>query len=497
MSTRTAIYTRVSTERQADEDKTSLDEQREACHAYTDQHGLDVVAEYQDIGSGASRVRRSFKRMLADAKAGAFSAVVCWKSDRLFRGIGPAADVLEAIEPHDVTLLAVQDSIDRKTLGLWAALAGMEGENIKERMALGKVGAAKAGRVPVGSLPIGYRRGPERLPVVHEEEAEIVRRIFAECIAGRSVAKIAQDLNFDSIPTPSGHRWHKRPVLNILNREAYAGRSEYNGVAVAFPPIVEPAAWDKAQAAIRKRRFERTGQTRHTYTLQSLVECVECGRRFTARTKTKPTKANGLRPIPTRYYECGGSRDGVKCRKTRYVRADRLEELVWGLLEDLLLDPDTMRGAVEKATSPDTLDRDIRQISRDISRVDSETDLLTRSLMRGSIDEDRFDRLAAEQADKLTALREELDSMRRQRQADIDAVAAAESVQEWARQTAGSIRVLDAAGRREVVRAHVEKVRLDGAGTLSVTFRLPVPVACSDSGSRASSPAPCRSGRSA
>ena len=46
MSTRAAIYTRVSTEKQADEEKTSLDEQREACRAYASQHNLEIVAEY-------------------------------------------------------------------------------------------------------------------------------------------------------------------------------------------------------------------------------------------------------------------------------------------------------------------------------------------------------------------------------------------------------------------------------------------------------------------
>ena len=76
--------------------------------------------------------------------------------------------MLEAIEPHSVVPHAVQDSIDKKTLGLFAWVAGMERENIKERMALGKVGAAKAGRIPVARPPLGYRRaGADRLPVVH------------------------------------------------------------------------------------------------------------------------------------------------------------------------------------------------------------------------------------------------------------------------------------------------------------------------------------------
>ena len=49
--------------------------------------------------------------------------------------------------------------------------------------------------------------------------------------------------------------------------------------------------------------------------------------------------------------------------------------------------------------------------------MNAETDRLTRTFMRGNIDEDRFDRLAAEQADKLAALRDKLEGLKRQRQA--------------------------------------------------------------------------------
>ena len=147
-------------------------------------------------------------------------------------------------------------------------------------------------------------------------------------------------------------------MSDILHREAYAGRREYSGVEVAFPPIVDPATWEKAQAAIRQRRSEPTGQTRHIYTLQSLVSCSECGRRFIARTK------NGVSPSPIRYYLCGGKGDdGEKCRKTRHIRADRLERLVWDLLADFLLNPDAMRAVVETATAPDVLNRTSGRLS--------------------------------------------------------------------------------------------------------------------------------------
>ena len=359
-------------------------------------------------------------------------------------------------------------------------------------MDLGKVGAAKTGKIPVGRPPFGYRRGDlDRRPVIVENEARLVQRIFAEYVAGGGIEQIAQGLTFDAVPTPSAHRaeregqssdmprkgvghWHKSVVARILHEVAYGGSREYSGIAVDFPPIVEREVFEQARALIRRRRSQPTGHTRHNYSLQSKVECLVCGRRFVARTK------NGVSPAPLRYYVCGGSPDGAKCRKTRHVRADRLEALVWGLLADLLADPDMIRTVIETATEPDALDRDIRQIERDVARVNRETDALTRSHMRGTIDEARFDRLAAEQADKQAALREKLGTLERQRQDALSTATSVDAVEQWAREIAATLPKLDASEKREVVQRHVEKVAIDGPGNVKVTFSLPVSVESHD-----------------
>ena len=41
--------------------------------------------------------------MLADARAGRFDVIVCWKSDRLSRGVHPAAALLEVVEARPDT----------------------------------------------------------------------------------------------------------------------------------------------------------------------------------------------------------------------------------------------------------------------------------------------------------------------------------------------------------------------------------------------------------
>ena len=72
-------------------DKTSIAEQTSEMETYCEQRGLTVVGCNQEVGQGWSKKRTQFQKMLNDAKLGRFDTIVCWKSDRLSRGMYPAA----------------------------------------------------------------------------------------------------------------------------------------------------------------------------------------------------------------------------------------------------------------------------------------------------------------------------------------------------------------------------------------------------------------------
>ena len=175
---RAGLYARVSTSAQAGEDKTSLAEQVSAIEAYCKAHGLTVSARYEDVGSGVDRSRSAFQRLQADARAGALDVVIAWKSDRLARSGSSMGDLLDAVEVHKVEIHTVAGVFDRRYAELLASIARMERDAILERTALGKVGAARQGKWPAGSLPYGLRRGADGRPEIVEAEADVVRRLF-------------------------------------------------------------------------------------------------------------------------------------------------------------------------------------------------------------------------------------------------------------------------------------------------------------------------------
>ena len=222
---RAAIYARVSDKSQAEDDKTSISEQTGEMEAYCERKGLTITARYQEVGRGWSKKRPEFQRMLTDARRERFDTIVCWKSDRLSRGMYPAAALMEVVEAHQIQLEAVMDAIDMKTFGLMAAIGKIELDNFRERSTMGKRGSAKQGRMPAGAPPYGYRTGDDGKPEIYEPEAEVVRRIFHMYVhEGLAGTPICERMTSDDAPLRNpGSRWHKAYVSAILGREVYKG----------------------------------------------------------------------------------------------------------------------------------------------------------------------------------------------------------------------------------------------------------------------------------
>lgn len=147
---RIAIYTRVSTHDQNPE--MQLAEIRE----YAARRGWVVAAEYSDVGvSGSKESRPELNRMIRDAHARRFDAIVVWKLDRLGRSLKHLVNTLEDLASYGVTLVSLRDNLDLSTpsgrlmMHLLGAMAEFERELIRERVTAG-VHAARRRGVRIG-----------------------------------------------------------------------------------------------------------------------------------------------------------------------------------------------------------------------------------------------------------------------------------------------------------------------------------------------------------
>ena len=99
-----AIYCRVSTDEQ---DATNqLPEVKQLCS----HRGWTVARQYVETVSGTAKVKPELARLLADAHAGKFSAVVVWALDRLGRGgIAEIAGIVGKLDAAHVALVSVKE----------------------------------------------------------------------------------------------------------------------------------------------------------------------------------------------------------------------------------------------------------------------------------------------------------------------------------------------------------------------------------------------------
>ena len=217
---RVAIYARVSSERQAQED--TIASQLEALERRIRDDGLDCDPELRFIDDGVSGtllLRPGLERLRDQAAAGAIDRLYVLDPDRFSRKYAYQVLILEELARCGVEVVFLcnplgPDAAPRRTS--WsrsrAMIAEYERAKIMERSRRGKQHAARRGSVNVLSgAPYGYRYirkqdgdGEARYQVV-AEEARVARKIFEW--VGRdhcSIGEVTRRLKAGGHPHPDG-----------------------------------------------------------------------------------------------------------------------------------------------------------------------------------------------------------------------------------------------------------------------------------------------------
>ena len=511
---RAAIYARVSDKSQDGEDKTSIAEQTGDMEAYCESKGLTITARYQEVGRGWSKKRPEFQRMLADARKGRFDTIVCWKSDRLSRGMYPAAALMEVVEAHQIRLEAVLDAIDMKTFGLMAAIGKIELDNFRERSTMGKRGTAKQGRVPTGGVPYGYRIGDDGRFEVVEEQAEVVRRIFRMYVDERMGSySIAVRLTDEGVPTQSGKMlWLQSRVHHILRNATYTGTWVYGRyrhvstedgmkvydqpkdtwIEIPVPQVVDDETWKRAQKLKKQRGTKAKRNTKVVYLLQHLLKCGECGRNFHARaswTTTSVRKGKAYTydlTTPRRYYMCNGMQSmRLRCREKPYIRAEQLEEPIWREVKRVLQNPDLIVAGIADLDSQEGvgMEEEIAQAERDLRSIQMEEDRAIRLFVSGKITEAQLDLQRRFITERLESARAKLDDYLVQETSGAEKRRLMEEVLAWAREFGQGLDEVTPEERHDYLQMLVEEVIIDRDNNVDITLALPIDDDSSDSDS--------------
>ena len=228
----------------------------------------------------------------------------------------------------------------------------------------------------------------------------------------------------------------------------------------------------------------RSGRnTKLFYLLQHLVRCAECGylmgcqanRRQTSRRKGK----NYIYDLdtPRRYYNCYGMlNEGVKCREHSHIRAERLEEVVWGEVKRLLENPGLIVASIEAMdcqADGGGLADETAKAERDLQKVQMEEDRAIRLFVSGKITEKQLDHQRKFITERLETLRKVLDDHRARESAQAEKRALAEHIVEWTRRAGDRLDNLSDKGRREVLELLLDGATIDRHNKVNLTLAIP------------------------
>lgn len=315
-----AIYCRVSTEDQAREGN-SLVEQLEKLKDLCKYRDYNIYNVYEDAGISAKDMdhRPAFKRMLEDVRNNNVNVIVSYKLDRLTRSVRDLEVLISELEKYNCTLECAMDDINTSTANgrffvrMLTVLSQLEIERVSERTKFGMVGAIKDGHIPVRKT-LGFMRDNKKL-VINPAESEIVEIIFDLYLKGNSYQKIANILNKDNV---LNKKWLDTTILKILSNPLYKG-DFISGARVGNPvlyenvvePIISKKLWEECQVQTRKNTRNYT--RRNDYIFFQKIVCPNCK-------NIMACKAPGGSKKKYIYYQCN------KCKT--YIREDKLIELL-------------------------------------------------------------------------------------------------------------------------------------------------------------------------
>lgn len=209
---RAIIYTRVSTGQQA-ESGLGLTDQLDRATAAVAERSWTVVHVATDAGCSGKRLsgRPALTEALSMLDRGEADALVTLKLDRLSRSVQDFASLLAQAQRRGWQVVALDVGVDTSTpagkmvANVMAAVSQWESEVIGERTAAAHRVRSDAG-TRVGQSPI--------LPIAVRE------RIAAEVSQGRSLRRIAQDLNGENVPTAKGGTWYASTIAHVARSVA-------------------------------------------------------------------------------------------------------------------------------------------------------------------------------------------------------------------------------------------------------------------------------------
>ena len=515
--TRAAIYARVSSEKQAQQD--TIASQVQALRTRVAEEGLTLDEElcFIDDGySGSTLVRPALERLRDQAAAGAIDRLFVHSPDRLARRYAYQALLVDELQHCGVELVFLNRALgkgpeDDLLLQVQGIVAEYERAKILERSRRGKLHAARRGRVSVMTqAPYGYRyiskgiAGGDARYEICLAEVKIVQDIFRWVACERlSISQVARRLGEKSILSPHGRpTWDRSTVWGILRNPAYKGsagygkrkivprlprqRAQRNGseqprrpvswrrtspeewTSIPVPAIIEEPLFESVQEQLREnKQRHRLAEQGAKYLLQGLVVCQCCGYAMC-----------GFRNAGRIYYRCVGNvvhrMSKQRVCHNRSLHGKNLEGAIWTDVSALLVEPKRIAEEYERRLSIGSDPKEApsqRKLQMQTSRVQRQISKLIDAYSEGLIEKREFEPRIRDARALLENLKSEMRSQEQWQAQLAEMRHVIGQLESFAEQVRGRLDTADWTLQRQLISTLVKRVEI-GAEDVRIVYRV-------------------------
>lgn len=371
----TALYCRLSVDdEKKDAESNSITNQKQILLDYCQKQGFTNTMFFVDDGiSGTSFERGGFQQMQKMVEEGKICRVIVKGLSRFGREMVEAGRLTQIVYPSlGVTFISLHENVNSTTgegmemLPFYNIFNEWYAAQTSKKIRAVWQSKAENGKRVSPTVPFGYVKDPDDKEkwLIDEPAAEVVRKIYALCLAGRGPSQIARQLEKEKILVPSAYyesvgrshsqkvptnpcSWDQATVVGILENRQYTGcavnfksttvsykvhkkihnaTEDYQIIPNMQEPIISEEQWLRVQE-LRKHRRRPTATGRASL-FSGLVYCPDCGAKlhFCA---AKSLKRN------QEFWRCSNYKDGRGTCQIHYIRDVVLERIVLEAISSL------------------------------------------------------------------------------------------------------------------------------------------------------------------
>jgi site-specific DNA recombinase len=349
-----AIYTRISVDRN---NQVSIDTQFEQGKKLATKLNIGYKQYIDKSVSGTSDLdkRPSLFELIKDIENNIITKVYVYDQSRLERQPEVRFALIKIFDKYNIELYyesgLVSNDTETELIGNLMSVVN----NYFVKLTQKKIKLALNHNAEVGKVhalpPYAYYKDSNNKYAINNEQAEIIKEIYALSLSGVGTNRIAEILNERGVPTKynligkgtlsttnnkhklkplvtknkTDIKWSGNTVRGVLYNKFYAGIRVFNGVEYEVPKIVDYEYWKKVNSNLVNNRNNSGKVVTHKYLLKGVLTCSKCGRNYYGRSRVS---------LKDNAYICSSKRyKNLNCGN-RGINIPVLENLVWFYIEN-------------------------------------------------------------------------------------------------------------------------------------------------------------------